>query len=139
MSDLVKMTAFETGAFRSSDGNKLDIKGFLSPHAIEAYCNYMHRHRRMADGSLRGSDNWKQGIPVESYQKSLVRHTHDLHRALEGAIVTDKDTGEVVTPEDLVCAVIFNCMGLLHEWNKPVEVVTPKVSNYRTAGGTAVK
>jgi hypothetical protein len=116
------MKQYQTGAIRSAEGNKFDVKGFLSPHALEAYFSYMHSHRKQADGRIRGSDNWKQGIDEKDYERSLVRHAHDFHRACEGAEVKDKDSGALVTKQELVCAMIFNAMGLLHEYNKPNKV-----------------
>ena len=114
-----KLRHYTTGAIRSAEGEKFDVKGFLSPHAVEAYCAYMHEHRKLPNGTRRGSDNWKNGIDEADYERSLIRHAHDLHRACEGAEVVDKDSGKVVTKQELVCAVVFNAMGLLHEWNKP--------------------
>lgn len=115
----VALKQYNTGATRNVDGDKLDIKGFLSPHAVEAYAVYMHKHRKQSDGSMRGSDNWKLGIAIEDYERSLIRHCHDFHRACEGAVVLDKNTGEQQSKEDLLCAIIFNAMGILHERNKP--------------------
>ena len=54
-----RMHHFGTGATRDSDANKLDFEGFLSPPALEAYAEYMHRHRFQADGVVRASDNWQ--------------------------------------------------------------------------------
>ena len=54
----LKMRTFDTGATRDTDSDKLDFDGFLSPLALEAFAEYMHRHRQVADGSLRASDNW---------------------------------------------------------------------------------
>ncbi len=99
---------FETGATRDTDSGKLDFEGFLSPLVLERYAEYMHSHRTMADGSMRASDNWTKGIPLDVYMKSLWRHFFDLwkiHRE-----VPTKDALEVV-----LCAVLFNVMGYLHE------------------------
>lgn len=99
---------FTTGASRNAEDGKLDYDGFLSPTVLRRYAEYMHRNRRLADGSLRDSDNWQRGMPEEVYRKSLWRHFVDvwtLHRsgANDDAL------------EDALCAVLFNASGLLHE------------------------
>jgi len=65
---------FETGATRSTDNNKFDYEGFLSPLVIEEFGRFMHKHRIQANGNLRDSDNWQKGITPESYMKSGWRH-----------------------------------------------------------------
>jgi hypothetical protein len=99
---------FESGATRDSEEGKLDPEGFLSPLVIEAYCNYMHRHRIQPDGQLRPSDNWQAGIPLEAYMKSGWRHFLDWWLAHRGH---DSREGLV----DALCGLMFNVMGYLHE------------------------
>jgi hypothetical protein len=96
---------FPSGATRDTEDGKLDFEGFLSPLALEAFAMYMHRHRTQADGSLRSSDNWQKGIPVEVYMKSAWRHFF---------AVWQGHRGEGIKTEDL-CALLFNVQGLLHE------------------------
>jgi len=101
---------FETGATRDLDDSKLDFEGFLSPLVLDAYAQYMHRKRKMADGSLRDSDNWQKGIPTDAYMKSGFRHVMDWwkhHRGLEDMTVEDL--------EDTLCALLFNVQGYLFE------------------------
>ena len=74
---------------------------------------YMHEHRKQSDGTLRDSDNWQKGIPRSAYRKSLIRHVIDLWTLLR--IVGDDDVASWKTVDDLLCAIIFNAMGLLHE------------------------
>ena len=111
MSKLVErepFRTFETGATRDLDDSKPDYEAFLSPLVLEAYGRYMHAKRRMADGSLRDGDNWQKGIPQAAYMKSGWRHMMDwwkLHRGLK--------TADPV--EDVLCALLFNVMGYLHE------------------------
>jgi hypothetical protein len=101
---------FASGATRDAEDGKPDYEGFLSPLVIEAYGRYMHHHRLMADGSLRDSDNWQRGIPLEAYMKSAWRHFiewwkyHRGHTAREGIFA--------------VCGLLFNAMGYLHEYLK---------------------
>lgn len=105
--DLVRV--FPSGATRSADEGKLDFDGFLSPLVLNRYAEYLHKHRRLPDGTYRDSDNWKAGIPLEEYMKSAWRHFMkwwSMHWSGPG------------TPEDheeALCAVIFNASGYLHE------------------------
>ena len=102
------MRVFPSGSSRDDDENKLDFDGFLSPVALKAYAEYMHKNRFQADGVVRSSDNWQKGIPQEAYMKSMWRHffsVWETHRQ-----------GKVNT-EDL-CALFFNVHGLLHELEK---------------------
>lgn len=108
---------FATGATRDTDTNKLDFDGFLCPLVLERYAEYMHANRKMADGSMRGSDNWKSGIPQDVYRKSGWRHFFSFWKhCLSGnkplAIVD-------------ACGILFNIMGWMHE--------ELKHDNHRTA------
>lgn len=102
------MREFKTGATRDSEEGKNDYEGFLSPLVIEAYGNYMTKHRKQADSKLRDSDNWQKGIPKDAYIKSAFRHfmdwwkEHRGHPSREGLV-------------DALCALMFNVMGYLHE------------------------
>lgn len=105
------MREFETGATRDSAEDKIDPEGFISPTVELAFCEYMHRHRKQADGKLRASDNWQKGMPFEEYLKSAWRHFLDIwliHRghsdlAREGI-------------EEALCALKFNVNGMLYEY-----------------------
>jgi hypothetical protein len=100
--------AFDTGATRDTDENKLDFEGFLSPLVMERFAQHMHAARKMPDGTMRASDNWQLGIPLDVYMKSMWRHFFDVwktHRGMEGA--TDIETE--------LCALRFNVDGMLHE------------------------
>ena len=107
------MRQFETGATRDTEEGKLDYEGFLSPIVIKRYGEYMHRHRKQADGELRASDNWQKGIPKDAYIKSAWRHFMDwwLHHRGFGKWAREK-------LEDALCAIIFNASGYLHEFLK---------------------
>lgn len=106
---------FESGATRNLDTSKFDYEAFINPAALAAYAEFMHGHRRQADGSLRDGDNWQKGITFTAYMKSLVRHTVDLWRMHRGYPVTNPDTGEPHTKQELCCAIVFNAMGYLKE------------------------
>jgi hypothetical protein len=109
------MQTFETGATRDSDEDKFDYEGFLSPLVLRRYAEYMHLHRRQADGLLRDSDNWQKGIPISKYMKSLWRHFMDLWTIHRGYAAFDDKDGHLLTKQEVLCSVIFNSMGYLHE------------------------
>lgn len=95
---------FSTGATRDTEEGKNDYEGYLSPAVIEAFGNYMTRHRVQSDGSLRASDNWQKGIPRDAYIKSAWRHLLDLwkeHRGLDSRDGIDEALG----------GLLFNVMG----------------------------
>ena len=97
---------FDTGATRDADTDKLDFEGFLSPLAMRAFADYMHSHREQGDGSLRDSDNWQKGIPLESYMKSMWRHFFDVWSHWRNYGIVDRTA---------LCGVLFNVQGMLHE------------------------
>ena len=111
------MRQFDTGATRDGEEGKLDYDGFLSPLVLHRFAQYMHAHRRQADGKPRASSNWKKGIPINTYMKSMWRHFMDvwLHYSLL-TYVSDSDD-----IEDSLCALLFNVMGMLHEISKENE------------------
>jgi hypothetical protein len=112
------MRTFESGATRDTGMSKPDYEGFLSPEVLVAFGEYMLSHQRQSDGSLRESDNWQKGIPLNVYMKSLFRHVVDLWRMHRNPDVEIFDKGKQVTMESLLCAVMFNVMGYLHEYLK---------------------
>lgn len=102
---------FQTGAIRDVKNDKYDYDGFLSPLVLEAFGAYMHHNRRMTDGTLRDSDNWQKGMPLDSYMKSGWRHVVDWWKEHRG----------YGTKEGVVFAllgVFFNVQGYLHEYIK---------------------
>ncbi len=113
-----KMRNFSTGATRDSDDDKVDYEGFLSPSALKRYAEYMHSHRKQSDGKMRDSDNWQKGIPLDCYMKSLWRHVVEMWTAHRSGLRCGH------TLEDLLCAVIFNAFGYLHEITKYTEDVS---------------
>jgi hypothetical protein len=97
---------FSTGATRDLDENKLDFEGFFSPLVMEEFAKYMHGKRKMADGSMRDSDNWQKGIPLDAYMKSMWRHFFAVWKSHREATATAE--------EDLL-GLLFNVQGYLHE------------------------
>lgn len=99
---------FPTGANRNPDADKLDYEGFLSPLVIERFAEYMHKHRSIADGTLRDADNWQKGMPKDAYMKSGWRHFVDWWKEHRGLASREG-------LEDALCGLLFNVMGYLHE------------------------
>jgi len=106
---------FATGATRSTDVDKVDIEGHIHPEVLAIFGEYMHRHRIQRDGKVRTSDNWQEGIPVYRYVKSLVRHGLEFWRMWRGSPVVNPDSGAFFTIGDVLCAILFNTMGILYE------------------------
>ena len=103
-----KIRTFRTGATRDTDEGKHDFEGYLSPIVINRFGEYMSKHREQSDGSLRASDNWQKGMPKDQYIKSLLRHVQDMwleHRGYKGR----------EEMEEIICAIMFNAQGYLHE------------------------
>jgi len=106
------MRTFETGATRNNDEDRPDYEGFLSPLVIERFGEYMHSHRKQADGNLRSSDNWQKGIPLTVYLKGLWRHFHHVWMRHRGWVVRDPQACANI--EEDLCAMLFNVQGYLH-------------------------
>lgn len=115
------LRSFEGGATRNTDTSKEDYEGFLSPVALRAFGRYMHSHRVQKDGSVRDSDNWQKGIPLEVYMKSAWRHFFDLWELHRGGHPINPDTGKPVTLEEALMGLLFNVQGYSHEHLKPQE------------------
>ncbi len=116
------MRTFTTGATRDDDTHKVDYDGFVSIPALRAFGHYMRTHQVQADGTLRDSDNWRKGIPIEAYRKSMWRHFLDVAETL-GVEGRQPDAIEAL------CALLFNVQGALHEVLKEArEVAQPEVS-----------
>lgn len=106
---------FETGATRNLDNSKNDYEGFLSPFVIKSFGDYMTSHRKQKDGTLRDSDNWQKGIPIDVYMKSMFRHFLDVWTIHRGGTAISPDTGEPVDLIEALNAVLFNVQGMMHE------------------------
>ena len=74
MEDDGTMRTFDTGATRDTNTDKPDYEGFLSPLVIERYGQFMMKHQKQSDGTIRASDNWQKGMPQDVYVKSGFRH-----------------------------------------------------------------
>lgn len=102
------MREFATGATRDDAEGKPDYTGYYSPLVTRRFGEYMLKHQRQADGTMRGSDNWKGGMPRKVYHASLKRHMLDVDLEMDGYESRDG-------LEDALAAIIFNAQGLLYE------------------------
>ena len=102
-----RVRQFATGATRNADAARIDPEGFLSPLALISFCDYMNANRVQADGSVRDSDNWQKGIPLDAYMKSMWRHL------LEVWLIHRKHSeGDIRVSLN---GLLFNVCGYLHE------------------------
>jgi hypothetical protein len=112
------MRTYDTGATRSDLGGKIQYEGFISPVALKRFGEYMRKHQIQEDGEIRAADNWQQGMPIEDYMDSLLRHVIEAwlwHREHYDELETENML-------DALCGVFFNTQGLLHELSKLEEL-----------------
>jgi hypothetical protein len=103
---------FSTGAKRDTDDGKLQFGRCLSPYALTAVVDYMRRHNSQVH---RREDNWKVGIPLESFMDSMWRHFHHTWQ-LHTELPAGASRCELI---DALCGIFFNVHGYLHELTKP--------------------
>ena len=108
-----RIRTFDTGATRDTVAGKLDYVKALCPLVLRRYVQYLDKHRLQPDGSMRDFDNWKKGIPQETYHSSKGRHFFATWLLSEGYEVSDNHGP--VDEEDALCGEIFNAMGKLRE------------------------
>lgn len=108
--DTAKIRHFSTGATRDTSEGKLVYEAFFSPEVLKRRAEYMHKHRRQPDRSMRTGDNWQKGMPRADYMDSLIRHVADLWLDWRRFHVSAQTEFE-----DLLCAIMFNAEGLLFE------------------------
>lgn len=109
-----KIRRFETGAIRDAEHGKEDYIETISWRAFKRYAQYMTSKK-----SKYGAGNFKKGIPIESYEKSLVRHVQKyLENKYEGGMAEKGD--------DHLAAIVFNVFGIMHEegkFNSGIEII----------------
>lgn len=97
------MKHFESGAVRDNQEGKVDFVETISFTAHERYARYMTGKK-----TKYGVGNFKKGIPIESYEQSLLRHVDKYFR-------NKYENGKDELEEDHVSAMRFNIDGILHE------------------------
>lgn len=101
-----KITKFKTGAIRDSQEGKEDYIETISWTAMKRYADFMTSKK-----SKYGEGNFKKGIPIDSYEKSLVRH-------IQKYLANKYEGGNLEKEEDHLCAMLFNVFGIIHEEEK---------------------
>ncbi len=99
------MNEFETGAKRDIEG-KEDYIETISYLTLKRYAEYM-----TSKAKVYGRGNWRKGIPIESYEQSLMRH-------LQKYFANKYDNANLESQEDHLSAAMFNLQGLIHEEEK---------------------
>lgn len=106
------ITKFNTGAIRDDQTGKTDFTETISWIAFGRFADYMTSKK-----SRYGRGNFKKGIPIESYEQSLLRHIHKYMANKEGANLEPN--------EDHLAAAVFNIFGIMHEqWRDKVKPMT---------------
>ena len=82
-----KIRTLKSGAVRDTDNGKFEYLGFMHPLNDYSFAKYMHKHRKMADGSMRDSNDWWAGFGLNICIQSLSRHMEDLKLLYSGFFV----------------------------------------------------
>lgn len=99
----VKYTRFKSGGIRDFEGGKEDYIETISWTALKRYAQYMTSKK-----AKYGSGNFKKGLDIAYYERSLVRHVQKyLENKYEG--------GKVEVDYDHLSAIVFNAFGIMHE------------------------
>lgn len=94
---------FQSGAIRDSEAGKEDYIETISWTAFRRYAEYMTSKKEKY-----GAGNFKKGIDIDSYERSLVRH---LQKYLENKY----EEGDREVAEDHLSGMLFNVFGIMHE------------------------
>lgn len=109
----IALRTFPGGATRDTVRGKLSYVKALSPIVLRGYVQYLDQHRTLPDGSRREFNNWKAGIPLDTYLDSKGRHDMAVWLLMQG--FTEVDNHGPVTLVDSLYGVLFNTMGMIHE------------------------
>jgi len=99
----MKITKFKTGAIRDTQEGKVDFVETVSFTAHERFARYMTSKKKKY-----GAGNFKKGIDIESYERSLLRHIDKYFR-------NKYENGDDEKNEDHLSAMRFNIDGIMHE------------------------
>lgn len=105
-----KVRTFESGAIRDNDTSKEDYIETISWTAFKRYAQYMTSKK-----VKYGAGNFKKGIPIESYEQSLVRH-------LQKYLSNKYEGGTIEKEEDHLSAMLFNIFGIMHNEQTGIEL-----------------
>ena len=98
-----KITTFQSGAIRDSQEGKVDFIETVSWTAFNRFARYMTGKKKKY-----GQGNFKKGIPIDSYEKSLMRH-------IVKYLKNKHEGGNDEPEEDHLAAIVFNTFGIMHE------------------------
>lgn len=101
-----EIRTFSTGSIRDSEAGKEDYTETISWTAFKRYSEYMTEKK-----SRYGSGNFKKGIPIESYERSLIRH-------IAKYMINKYEGGNLEKDQDHLSAIVFNVFGIMHEEEK---------------------
>jgi len=104
--NMSKVRKFKTGAIRDNDENKVNFIETISWTAFNRYAKYM-----TGKATKYGRGNFKKGIPIESYEESLIRH-------IDKYLRNKYENGDDEKNEDHLAAAVFNLFGIMHEEEK---------------------
>ena len=90
-------------AFRNSDENKPDFIDAISWTALDRFAGYMQSQKEKF-----GVGNFKKGMPIERYERAMVRH-------MKQYIKNKYEKGEDEKKKDHLSAIVFNVLGIIHE------------------------
>jgi hypothetical protein len=105
-----KITKFETGAIRDSQDGKESYTETISWTSLKRYAEYMTEKREKY-----GSGNFKKGIPIESYENSLMRHVSKY-------MINKYENGNLEKDQDHLSAIVFNAFGIMLEEERAKDI-----------------
>jgi hypothetical protein len=94
---------FESGAIRDSEEGKEDYTETISWTAMKRYAQFMTKNKEKY-----GAGNFKMGMPIDAYERSLIRH---LQKYMENKY----ERGQTEVEGDHLSAMLFNIFGIIHE------------------------
>lgn len=94
---------FKTGAIRDTEDGKNDWIETISWTALNRYATYMTGKK-----AKYGAGNFKKGMDIDAYERSLVRHLHKY-------LVNKYEKGNEEKDQDHLAAMVFNIFGIMHE------------------------
>lgn len=103
-----KTRTFESGAIRGNADDKENYIGAVSWIALKRITKYQNEAEKKG-GYSKG--HWKKGIPIEEFEKSLMRH---LQKYLANKYENANEEPEV----DHLAAAFFNLQGIIFEEEK---------------------
>lgn len=94
---------YTTGAVRDTEESKEDYIESISWLTMRRHAFYMKSFEKKY-----GRGNWKKGIPIADYERSLMRH-------LQKYLANKYDNAGLEPNIDHLAAALFNLSGIIHE------------------------